>query len=57
MSQLFNQNLGYEDLFETNKFGRASFSPERKNFGFEDDMIDTFKPSVGQTKGNQNGML
>lgn len=44
MSQLFNQTPIYEDFLETNNFVKEISSPSKKNFGFDDDMIDPFKP-------------
>ena len=55
MSQLFNQNTNYDDFLETNNFDRGISSPNKKLFGFEDDMIDSFKPQFENTKGNLFG--
>lgn len=44
MSLLFNQNTMYDDFLETNNCVQENSSPYKKNFGFEDDMIDPFKP-------------
>ena len=55
MSQLFNQNQIYDDFLETNNFATENSSPTKKNFGFEDDMIDPFKPQFEYAKGNLFG--
>ena len=55
MSQLFNQNPIYEDFLETSNFAKENSSPNKKNFGFEDDMIDPFKPQFEYSKGNLFG--
>ena len=55
MSQLFNQTPLYDDFLETNAFPKENSSPNKKNFGFDDDMIDPFKPQFEFSKGNLFG--
>jgi hypothetical protein len=42
MSQLFNQTPLYEDFLATDPFAKENSSPNKKIFGYEDDMIDPF---------------
>jgi hypothetical protein len=52
MAQLFNQNSFTEDVISSINFSKANFSPMRKEFDLNDDLMEPFEVNPHNRKGN-----
>lgn len=52
MSQYFQDNQQCEDLLAPLNYAKPGFSPSKKNFDLEDDLIEPFQDPFDYIKGN-----